>query len=90
MRALTAALVEAQLRKMELKFRHFEELETMLEQQQHKVRAGGVATGKACTRNKITQSHPTLIPAPCPFVLSPPDSRGAEEAAARTFRVYGT
>lgn len=37
MKALTAALVDAQLRKMELKFRHFEELEVMLEQQQRRV-----------------------------------------------------
>ena len=33
MKALTAALVEAQLRKLELKLRHFEDLESLLDQQ---------------------------------------------------------
>lgn len=45
MKALTAAVVEAQLRKMELKLRQFEDLETQMDRELRKVRLRNVGAG---------------------------------------------
>lgn len=44
-KSLVALLVETQMKKLEIKLKHFEELETIMDRERESVREGGVVYG---------------------------------------------
>lgn len=49
-KSLVALLVETQMKKLEIKLRHFEELETIMDREKEAVRRGeGVSMGAMCS-----------------------------------------
>lgn len=49
-KGLVSEVVQAQLRRLEIKLKQFDELETLLEQEHQKVRPGGLTAGEVLNR----------------------------------------